>query len=166
MKTVLIVTAEASLLGRLQRAFGNCTTFVARNDGEALKTLRSVEVDVVLRDTRGPVKNLPAFVTRAKELSPSALVVAVGAGEEEAEAADFSIPAAFTQRDLDAALRRLGDKQRLLRELAVLKTLARRCSACSRNSAGSSLPASICPVSWTCFSRHSASYSDPPAVRS
>jgi PAS domain S-box-containing protein len=124
MKTVLIITGDASLLGRLQRAFGNCTTFVARSDAEALKTLRSVEVEVVLRDTRGPAKNLPAFVARAKELSPSALVVAVGAGEEDAEAADFTIPAAFTQRDLEAALRRLGDKQRLLRELAVLKTLA------------------------------------------
>ncbi|MGH7311676.1 MAG: hypothetical protein ACREJV_00770, partial [Candidatus Rokuibacteriota bacterium] len=83
-----------------------------------------VEVDVVLRDSRGPAKNLPVFANRAKELSPSALVVAVGAGEDEAEAADFTVPAAFTQRDLDAALRRLGDKQRLLRELAVLKTLA------------------------------------------
>ncbi len=124
MKTVLIVTSDAALRGRLQRAFGNCTTFLAQSDGEALKTLRSVEVNVVLRDCRGPAKNLPAFVARVKELGPSALVVAVGAGEDEAEAADFIVPASFTQRDLDAALRRLGDKQRLLRELAVLKTLA------------------------------------------
>jgi nitrogen-specific signal transduction histidine kinase len=124
MKTVLIVTADAALRGRLQRVFTDCSAFAAQNDVEALKTLRSVEVDGVFRDSRAPAKNLPAFATRVRELSPGALIVAVGASEEEADAADFVVPAAFTQRDLDAALRRLGDKQRLQRELALLKTLA------------------------------------------
>src|SRR5262245_40887626 len=124
MKTVLIVTSDAALRGRLQRVFGDWSAFVALNDAEALKTLRSVEVDAIFRDGRGPVKNLPGFVAQAKQLSPGALVVAVGVGEDEAEAADFVVPATFTQSDLGAALRRLDDKQRLVRELAILRTLA------------------------------------------
>jgi nitrogen-specific signal transduction histidine kinase len=124
MKTVLIVTSDAALRGRLQRVFSDWSAFAALNDADALKTLRSVEVDAIFRDSRTAVKNLPGFVTQAKELSPGALVVAVGASEEEVEAADFVVPVTFTQRDLDAALRRLNDKQRLVRELAVLKTLA------------------------------------------
>ncbi len=121
MKTVLVVTPDNALRARLLRAFPDCSAFAAPTDTDALKTLRLVDVDVVLRDSRGPARTLGAFVMQARALNPGSLVVAIGAGEEEAEAADFLLPAAFTQRELDAALRQASDRRRLLREVATLK---------------------------------------------
>jgi PAS domain S-box-containing protein len=123
MRTILVVTPDGTLRGRLLRAFADCSAFVAHGDGEALKILRLVDVDAAFRDSRGPAKNLPAFVTQAKELNPSMVVVAIEPDEDEAEAADSVIPVAFSQRDLDTALRRLSDRQRLLGELATLRAL-------------------------------------------
>ncbi len=121
MKTVLLVTADSSLRTRLLRAFPDASVFVAQSDPEALKTLRLVEVEVIFRDSRGPSQGLEAFAGRAREATPGALLVAVGAAPEEVEAADFVLPASFTQRDFDLAMRQLGDKQRLLREVATLR---------------------------------------------
>src|SRR5688572_5021706 len=122
MKAVLVVTPDNTLRARLLRTFTDSSTFLAPSDAEALKTLRLIDVDAIFRDSRGPVRNLSAFVAQVKDLMPTALVVAVGPGDEEGGAADFALPAEFTQRDVDGAVRQLGDKQRLLREVAALRT--------------------------------------------
>ncbi len=121
MKAVLVVTPDSALRARLLRAFPDCSAFAAPTDADALKTLRLVDVDVVFRDSRGPARGLANFVTHLRGQTPGALVVAIGAGEEEAEAADYLLPAGFTQRELDGAVRQAGDRQRLLGEVARLK---------------------------------------------
>lgn len=121
MKTVLLVTADSALRTRLLRAFPDASVFVAQSDAEAMKTLRLVEVELIFRDSRGPGQGLEVFAGRARDVAPGALLVAVGAAPEEAEAADFVLPDPFTQRELDLVMRQLGDKQRLLREVATLR---------------------------------------------
>jgi len=121
MKTVLLVTADSALRTRLLRAFPDASVFVAQSDGEAMKTLRLVEVELIFRDSRGPGQTLESFAGRAREAAPTALLVAVGAGQDEIEAADFSLSASFTQRDFEIAMRQLLDRQRLQQELAALR---------------------------------------------
>jgi signal transduction histidine kinase len=120
MKTVLLVTADSALRTRLLRAFPDASVFVAQSDAEAMKTLRLVEVELIFRDGRG-AGGLEAFAGRAREVTPGALLVGVGGAPDEVEAADFALSASFTQRDFDLAMRQLGDKQRLLREVATLR---------------------------------------------
>ncbi len=121
MRTVLVVTADSAQQARMLRTFSGCSVFVAPNDGEALKTLRLVDVDAVFRESRRPAPELGPFVAAVKSLRPTAMVVAIGAPEEESEAADLTLPAAFGQRDLDAVIRQITDRRRLLYEVATLR---------------------------------------------
>src|SRR5262245_3267162 len=122
MKTVLVVTPESALRSRLSRAFSGASIFHASSDAEALKTLRLVDVEVIFRDSRPPLRALATFVGQAKGFTPAVQVVAIGAGADDAGVADFALPAAFSDGDLEAAVRLLGDNQRLLREVATLRT--------------------------------------------
>jgi PAS domain S-box-containing protein len=122
VNTVLIVTPDDALRARLLRGLGGFTIFEAPSDPEALKTLRLVEIDLVLRDSAGPAGALSTFVSGARDVAPSALVVAVGAAGEEEAAADFMVPDGFTTRELDAVLRHALEKQRLVREIKMLRT--------------------------------------------
>ena len=122
MNTVLVVTADDALRTRLLRGLGGFTIFEAPCDLEAVKTLRLVEIDLVLRDSAGPAGALSTFVSGARDAAPAALVVAVGAAGEEEVAADFMVPDGFTTRELDAVLRHALDKQRLVREIKMLRT--------------------------------------------
>jgi PAS domain S-box-containing protein len=124
VNTVLVVTADDALRTRLLRGLTGFTTFEAPSDTEALRTLRLVEIDLVLRDSAGPAGALSTFVTGAREAAPSALVVAVGAAGEEEATADFMVPDGFTTRELDAVLRHALDKQRLVREIQMLRAPA------------------------------------------
>lgn len=121
MNTVLVVTPDDALRTRLLRGLSGFTIFEASSDSEAIKTLRLVEVDLVLRDSTGPAGALSSFVSGARDVAPAALVVAVGAAGEEEAAADFTLPDGFTTRELDAVLRQALDKQRLVREIKMLR---------------------------------------------
>ncbi|HZF03591.1 MAG TPA: GAF domain-containing protein [Patescibacteria group bacterium] len=121
MNTVLVVTPDDALRTRLLRGLGGFTIFEAPSDNEAIKTLRLVEIDLVLRDSAGPAGALSTFVSGAREVAPAALVVAVGAAGEEETTADFMVPDGFTTRELDAVLRHALDKQRLVREVKMLR---------------------------------------------
>jgi PAS domain S-box-containing protein len=122
VNTVLIVTPDDALRARLLRGLGGFTIFEASSDSEALKTLRLVEIDLVLRDSAGPAGALSTFVSGSRDVAPSALVVAVGAAGEEEAVADFMVPDGFTTRELDAVLRHALEKQRLVREIKMLRT--------------------------------------------
>lgn len=122
MKTVLVVTADSALQTRLLRNFASASVFVAATDADALKTLRLVDVDVVFRDSARPASELPGFVSRVKDVRPSALIVAIAPPEDGAEGADLSLPAGFSQRDLEAAVRQLSERRRLLHEIAALRS--------------------------------------------
>ena len=122
MNTVLIVTPDDALRTRLLRGLGGFTIFEAPSDAEAIKTLRLVEIDLVLRDSAGPAGALSTFVSGARDVAPGALVVAVGAAGEEEATADFMVPDGFTTRELDTVLRHALDKQRLMREIKMLRS--------------------------------------------
>src|SRR5881628_219722 len=122
MITVLVVASDEALRARLVAALGDHSVFVAQGDTDALKTLRLIDIDVILRGGPALARGLEAFVAHAREIAPSALTVAIGATGDEAEAADFSLSTTFTQRELDGALRHVTDKLRLTREITALRS--------------------------------------------
>lgn len=125
MNTILLVTPDDALRTRLLGVLEDYSAFIAQSDAEALKILRLIDVDVVLRDCAGLPRGLEAFIARVKEVMPAALTIALGAVEGEGDLADFSLPTTFTQRELDGALRHTQERLRLTRELATLRSSAR-----------------------------------------
>jgi PAS domain S-box-containing protein len=121
MNTALVVTADAALRSRLQRSLSRFTVFEASSDADALKTLRLVDIDLVLRESTGPSGALSTFVTGVREIAPSALIVALGLAGEEEHAADFTVPDGFTSRELEAVLQHAVDRQRMALELRTLR---------------------------------------------
>jgi PAS domain S-box-containing protein len=121
VNTVLVVTPDDALRTRLLRGLGGFTIFDAASDSDAIKTLRLVEIDLILRDSAGPSGALSTFVGNARDVAPSVLVVAVGAAGEEEASADFIVPDGFTTRELDVVLRHATEKQRLIREIKMLR---------------------------------------------
>src|SRR6059036_3076177 len=65
VNTILIVTADDALRGRLVSALGDHSVFVAQSDPEALKTLRLIDIDVILRGGGMP-RGLETFVASVK----------------------------------------------------------------------------------------------------
>jgi PAS domain S-box-containing protein len=124
VNTVLVLTADDKLRARLARSLSAFSIFEARADGDALRTLRLVDIEIILRDSTGPAGALTTFVTAVREITPHALVVAVGTSGEDQDTVDFTVPAAFTARELEAVLRHALDRQRLVRELAASRAAA------------------------------------------
>ena len=132
MRTVLLVSGDEALCARLLRAFEECSVFTAGSDEEALKTLRITEMELIVKEAMPPLREVPAFIARARHLCPNAVVVCVlpaGAGspEEEAaaEAADFALSQPLTSHHLQGVLRQAEDKLRLLQEVAALRSARR-----------------------------------------
>src|SRR5437870_11850631 len=123
MNTVLIVTSDDALRARLMSALRDHSVFAAPNDAEALKTLRLIEIDVVLRGGAGMPREIEPFVARVRAIAPSALTVAIGVAAEESETTDFTLPMTFTQGELDGVLRRVIDKLRLNPEITALRSI-------------------------------------------
>jgi PAS domain S-box-containing protein len=124
VNTILLVTPDDALRNRLLGTLEDYSAFIAQSDAEALKILRLIDIDVVLRDCAGLPRGLEPFVARMKDVTPSALTIALGASEEEGDLTDFRLPPAFTQRDLDSALRQMQERLRLTREVATLRSTA------------------------------------------
>jgi len=122
MNTVLVVVPDETLRTRLVSGMRDHSVFVAQSDAEALKTLRLIDIDVILRGGPGLPHDLESFIARAREVLPSALTVAIGAPGDETAAADFSLPPTFGQRELEGALRHVTDRLRLTREVAALRS--------------------------------------------
>lgn len=139
MNTVLVVTSDSGLLNRLQRSLGGFSVFEAASDAEAVKTLRLVDIDLVLRESAGPSGALSTFVAGVRDIAPAAITIAIGSAGEEETAADFTVPDGFTGRELDAVLRHALDKQRLVREITALR---------EASSPAPSLAGAGAPTSW------------------
>ncbi|HSC28458.1 MAG TPA: hypothetical protein VLD67_14360, partial [Vicinamibacterales bacterium] len=133
MNTVLVLTADDRLRARVARSLTAFSIFEARTDSDALRTLRLVDIDVILRETTGSAGALATFVGAAREIAPHTLVVAVGASGEDEDSADFTISDGFTARELEAVLRHALDRQRLVRELAVTRAAPAAVTAISAN---------------------------------
>ena len=66
MNTILIVASDDALRGRLMSALREHSVFAAPNDAEALKTLRFIEIDVVLRGGAGMPRDIEPFVAQVR----------------------------------------------------------------------------------------------------
>ena len=139
MKTLLLVCADEAVRTRLERLLGRTTLFTGITDEEALKTLSIVDVDVVLRvNSHGGNAAADAFVERVKEAAPEAAIVVAGPQDYATDAADFVIPAKFSDTELQAALRYVDDRQRLIRENVRLR--GRTAMAAATAAANAALP--------------------------
>src|SRR5205823_5619993 len=103
------------------RSLSGFSVFEAHSDKDALRTLRLVDIDVILRGITGAIGTGAAFLTAAREIAPRATIIAVGKNPED-QTADFLVQDGFTSRELDAVLHHALDRQRLMRELAAKGT--------------------------------------------
>jgi PAS domain S-box-containing protein len=124
VNTVLVVTADDRVRARIERCLTGFSVFDARGDGDALRMLRLVDIDIALRESTGPAGALATFVTAARDAAPHSLIVAVGASGEEEVSADFTVSDGFTPAELEAVLRHALERQRLMREIAAIRTAA------------------------------------------
>jgi nitrogen-specific signal transduction histidine kinase len=122
MNTVLLVTGDDALRARLLRHLTEYSVFEAAGDSDAFKTLRLVDIDIVVRDGAPPAGPLEPFLAHLRESVPVALAVAIGSTDDEAEMADFALPRDFGDRDLTTVLRLATSQQRLGREVARLRS--------------------------------------------
>lgn len=130
MNTALLLTTDDVLRERLMQALGDISVFTAGSNGEALRTLRMVDIDALVfdaRTTRGPLAEFLAAVRRA---APGIITIAVGAGEpEEQPEVDAAIGVSFAPRELQATVRDLLERQRLQREIMRLRAHATSATA-------------------------------------
>jgi PAS domain S-box-containing protein len=122
MNTVLVVVPDEALRTRLISGMRDHSVFLAPSDAEALKTLRLIDIDVIVRGGPGLSQDFESFIARAREIAPSVLTVAIGPLGEETAAADFALAPTFAQRELESALRHVTDRLRLTREVAALRS--------------------------------------------
>ena len=132
MKTVLLVAGDEALGAKLLRALTDYSVFPAQTDEEALRTLRLTEVDLILKHTPRPARDLDGFIAKARQLRPTAVVVCVlpaeGLSPDDelaAEEADFALLYPFSTQHVQAVLRQADEKLRLLQELAALRSVPR-----------------------------------------
>ncbi len=130
MKPALVVTADAGLRSRLLREIGERSIFSEPEEEKALRVLRATEVDLILVDVMPPARRLTHFIARARELSPSAVVVCLSPSEgltpedrEALEAADFLLRKPFTAHELARVILQAEEKHTLLAEVAALRAL-------------------------------------------
>jgi nitrogen-specific signal transduction histidine kinase len=124
VNTVLLITPGDALRARLLGALDDYSAFIAQSDAEALKILRLIDIDLILRDSGGLHRGLEAFLAQVREITPAAVTIAIGASEDERDLTDFRVAAGCSPRELDSALRQAQDKLRLVRELASLRSSA------------------------------------------
>jgi PAS domain S-box-containing protein len=125
MNTVLLVTADEALRARLIQCLSAFSVFEANSDKDALRTLRLVDIDVIVRESVGPIGALPTFTAAVREIAAGAMVVAVGPSGEDDTGADFVIQDRFIPSELETALRHALDRRRLVRELAAARASVR-----------------------------------------
>ena len=94
MNTILVVTSDDALRARLMVALGEHSVFTAPNDTEALKTLRLIEIDVVVRGA-GTSRDVESFVARVRAIAPAALTITIGVTAEDSETGVSVVETAF-----------------------------------------------------------------------
>jgi PAS domain S-box-containing protein len=164
VNTVLLVSPDEALRSRLLAALGDYSVFVAQTDAEAFKTLRMIDIDLVLRDSGGLPRGLASFASEVKEVAPGAVTIAVADGDDGGMAIDFTLAPGFTARDLDVVLRRADEKLRLVRELAALRAGSRAEAAPAQATAGDSWDGSALARVLKEFTRVFAAGFDLPRV--
>lgn len=123
-----MVSGDEALHERLRRGLDGHPVFMAATDDEALRTLRTTAVDLVLKDGAPRLQDAPGFIRRVRQLRPSSVVVCVLPAEnpspDEAavtDAADFVLRQPFGARHLQGVLRQAVEKLDLRQEVAALR---------------------------------------------
>src|SRR5262245_3312197 len=131
MRTALLVSSDETLRTRLRRGLDGRAVFTANSDEEGLRTLRFTAVDLIVKDA-SPARDVPAFVERARQLCPTAVVVCVlpaqgtqSEDEPAIEHADFVLLQPFTTSHLQGVLRQAEEKLRLVQEVSALRSAPR-----------------------------------------
>ena len=131
MRTALLVSSDETLRTRLRRGLDGRAVFTANSDEEGLRTLRFTAVDLIVKDA-SPARDVPAFVERARQLCPTAVIVCVlpaqGTQPEDEPAidhADFVLLQPFTTGHLHGVLRQAEEKLRLVQEVSALRSAPR-----------------------------------------
>src|SRR6266850_4293628 len=117
MMTVLLVTSDDALQRRFEATLEDVSLFVAATDVEAIRQLRMVDIDIVVRPVNGRASAFSGFAEKARSASPRTILVAVVVDQDEAEDADFVLRHDVHDRELKATLRHLFDRRNLAREL-------------------------------------------------
>jgi nitrogen-specific signal transduction histidine kinase len=120
MTAVLVVAADEARRTRLQRVLGGHSIFTASSDGDALRLARYVDVDLVVRDAPESSRGVPELAAALRDAAPEALLIVVGNTGEHVSP-EVTVAADFTQRDVEAAIERALEKQRLVREVSALR---------------------------------------------
>jgi PAS domain S-box-containing protein len=131
MRTALLVSSDETLRTRLRRGLDGRAIFTASSDEEGLRTLRFTAVDLIVKDAT-PARDVPAFIERARQLCPTAVVVCVLPVQETQpdddpaiEHADFVLLQPFTGSHLQGVLRQAEEKLRLVQEVSALRSTPR-----------------------------------------
>jgi hypothetical protein len=131
MRTALLVSSDETLRTRLRRGLDGRTVFSAASDEEGLRTLRFTAVDLIVKEVT-PTREVAAFIDRARQLCPTAVVLCVlpaqGTQPEDdpaIEHADFVLLQPFTSSHLQGVLRQAEEKLRLLQEVSALRSTPR-----------------------------------------
>ena len=124
MTTILLVSIEQSLRARIDAALSDVSLFVATDDTSALRQLRSLDIDLVLRPLTTDLPPFAQFLVKAREASPTTVLIAVALSDEEADGADFLIRSNFEPRELKNAVRFALAKATLARELRLVRNIS------------------------------------------
>ena len=120
MMTVLLVCADDVLRRRVEQALQHVCLFVATNDHDAIKQLRTVDMDVAVRPASAETA-FHGFAEIARSASPSIVLVAMVTEDDDADAADFIIRHPYHDRELKRVLQQAAHKRTQARELDRLR---------------------------------------------
>jgi nitrogen-specific signal transduction histidine kinase len=131
MRAVLLVTTDGSLGPRVLRELTDCSVFAVPGVSEALQTLRTTEMDLVVLDVPPAAHGFPDVLRLARQLSASASIVCLypadGLTPEDwdlVKGGDFLLQKPFTAEDLASVLGQAEEKQGLRLEVAALRARA------------------------------------------
>ena len=131
MKALLLITETSRQLTQLRDLLGTTyTVFTATTQEEALEYLRLTRVDMVMVGCESHGHALVACLAQAKALHPHCATVylapplpaEVAAAEHDMPPCDVFLRPPFQRQELHRALEQALEKQRLLEELATLRT--------------------------------------------
>jgi len=119
--TLLLVSADDALRRRVEDTLDDASLFIAATDHDALKQLRTVDIDVALRPARARAGGFSEFAEGARRAAPHTVLMAVRVDDDDVDDADFVLDGEFRDRDLKVTLRHALDKRSLVRELDQLR---------------------------------------------
>ena len=123
--TLLLVSGDEALRRRLGDALDGTSLFVAATDADAIKQLRMVDIDIVVRPVTARGAGFSPFAEQARSASPRTVLVAVAGDADDdvdVDEADFVLDRDFHDRELKTTVRRASDRRTLAREVDRLRS--------------------------------------------